>query len=107
MHVLDSRATLLSGEAEIGDDRGDARRADATEGVGDQDELEGALADGRFPGIADDLRLYLRIARMDAGAPLPELVPTPPDWAQAARYADSIGLGALAGRLAERASAEA
>ena len=64
--------------------------------------LEGALADGRFPGIADDLRLYLRIARMDAGAPLPELVPTPPDWAQAARYADSIGLGALAGRLEER-----
>ena len=69
--------------------------------------LEGALAEGRFPAIADDLRLYLRIARMDAGAPLPELVPTPPDWAQAARYADSIGLGALAGRLEERASAEA
>jgi DNA polymerase I len=64
--------------------------------------LEGALADGRFPTIADDLRLYLRIARMDDGAPLPELEPTPPDWAQAARYADAIGLGALAGRLEER-----
>jgi DNA polymerase-1 len=67
--------------------------------------LEHALADGRFPAIADDLRLYLQIARMDAGAPLPDLVPTPPDWAQAARYAQAIGLGALAGRLEERADA--
>ena len=65
--------------------------------------LERALADGRFPTIADDLRLYLQIARMDTKAPLPKLVPTPPDWARAARYADSIGLGALAGRLEERA----
>jgi len=67
--------------------------------------LEQALADGRFPAIADDLRLYLQIARMDAGAPLPDLVATPPDWRQAARYADAIGLGALAGRLGERADA--
>ena len=42
---------------------------------------------------------------MDAAAPLPKLAPTPPDWAQAARHADSIGLGALAGRLHERAGA--
>jgi hypothetical protein len=42
---------------------------------------------------------------MDATAPLPKLTPTPPDWAQAARYAESIGLGALAGRLEERAAA--
>ncbi len=67
--------------------------------------LEQALADGRFPAIADDLRLYLQIARMDAAAPLPDLVPTSPDWGQAARYADAIGLGALAGRLGERADA--
>ncbi len=61
--------------------------------------LEQALADGRFPQIADDLRLYRRIATMDTGAPLPELVPTPPDWAGAARRATELGLGNLAGRL--------
>jgi DNA polymerase-1 len=65
--------------------------------------LEQALDEGRFPTIADDLRLYLRIARMDADAPLPVLAVTPPDWARAARFADGIGLGALAGRLEERA----
>src|SRR4029079_12684448 len=42
--------------------------------------LEAALADGRFPNVADDLRLYRRIATMDAHAPLPPLGPTPPDW---------------------------
>jgi DNA polymerase I len=65
--------------------------------------LEQALADGRFPTIADDLRLYLRIATMDADAPLPKLGPTPPDWAGAARHAAELGLGNLAGRLEERA----
>ncbi len=61
--------------------------------------LEQALTDGRFPQIADDLRLYRRIATMDAGAPLPKLAPTPPDWASAARHATELGLGNLAGRL--------
>jgi DNA polymerase-1 len=66
--------------------------------------LEGALADGRFATIADDLRLYRKIAQMDASAPLPTLEATPPDWEQAARYAAAIGLGALAGRLEERSA---
>jgi DNA polymerase I len=66
--------------------------------------LEGALADGRFATIADDLRLYRKIAEMDASAPLPTLEATPPDWEQAARYAAAIGLGALAGRLEERSA---
>src|SRR3546814_12857050 len=35
--------------------------------------LEDALADGRFAAQADDLRLYRRIAMMDAGAPIPEI----------------------------------
>src|SRR5207245_8181243 len=34
--------------------------------------LEQALADGRFPMIADDLRLYRRIATMDADPPSPQ-----------------------------------
>ena len=51
--------------------------------------LEAMLADGRFSTIADDLRLYREIATMDAGAPLPPLGPTPPDWAQAAADGDA------------------
>ena len=35
--------------------------------------LEAALADGRFESEAEDLRLYRRIATMDASAPLPPL----------------------------------
>ena len=65
--------------------------------------LEGALAAGRFAPAADDLRLYRRIARMDASAPLPELAAAEPDWARAAAKARDLGLGALSKRLAERA----
>jgi DNA polymerase-1 len=61
--------------------------------------LEQALGDGRFPHDAESLRLYRRIATMDADAPLPELGPTPPDWARAAAFASELGLGNLAGRL--------
>jgi len=64
--------------------------------------LEQALADGRFPNIADDLRLYRRVATMDAEAPLPELGPTPPDWGRASEHAEALGLGALSRRLATR-----
>ena len=64
--------------------------------------LEQALADGRFPQDAENLRLYRRIATMDAGAPLPVLGPTPPDWKRAAAFASDHGLGALAGRLESR-----
>jgi len=65
--------------------------------------LEGALAAGRFAPAADDLRLYRRIACMDASAPLPELAAAEPDWARAAAKARELGLGALSTRLAERA----
>jgi DNA polymerase-1 len=65
--------------------------------------LEQALGEGRFSTIADDLRLYLRIARMDAQAPLPTLGPTPPDWRRASEHAADLGLNALAKRLLERA----
>ena len=65
--------------------------------------LAQALADGRFPQIADDLLLYRDIATMDAEAPLPQLAPTPPDWACAAAHACELGLDGLAKRLLERA----
>ena len=48
--------------------------------------LEAALADGRFPQIADDLRLYRR--HRDDGrrrAAAEARTPTPPDWARRAR----------------------
>jgi DNA polymerase-1 len=64
--------------------------------------LEAALEAGRFSPIADDLRLYRRVAAMDAEAPLPELRATPPDWARAEAAAGELGLGALARRIAER-----
>jgi DNA polymerase-1 len=65
--------------------------------------LEAALAAGRFSAEADDLRLYRRIAQMDAKAPLPKLGPQRPAWAKAAKAASELGLGALAGRLELRA----
>ena len=64
--------------------------------------LEAALEAGRFSVVADDLRLYRRIAQMDASAPLPDLAPQNPDWRRAADRAQELGLGALSRRLAER-----
>jgi 5'-3' exonuclease len=61
--------------------------------------LAQALADGRFPQIAEDLLLYYDIATMDKKAPLPKLGPTPPDWKRAAAHARELGLGSMATRL--------
>jgi DNA polymerase I len=66
--------------------------------------LEAALEAGRFEPIADDLRLYRRIATMDAAAPLPTLAVTPPDWMRAEAAARELGLNAMARRIAEHAS---
>jgi 5'-3' exonuclease len=63
--------------------------------------LDAALADGRFEAIADDLRLYRRVATMDPNAPLPRLRPTPPDWARAEGHARELGLNGLAKRISE------
>jgi DNA polymerase I len=65
--------------------------------------LEAALADGRFATEAEDLRLFRRIAQMDASAPLPPLEKTPPTWAEASSFVKGLGLNALAERLASRA----
>jgi DNA polymerase-1 len=61
--------------------------------------LEAALAEGRFAAEADALRLYRRVATMDAAAPLPPLEDQEPAWARGAALADEWGLGRLAGRL--------
>jgi DNA polymerase-1 len=65
--------------------------------------LEDALAAGRFAAEAEDLRLYRRIAALDASAPLPPLVDQTPTWAEASSLTRSWGLNQLADRL-ERTS---
>jgi DNA polymerase-1 len=65
--------------------------------------LAQALADGRFPQIAEDLLLYREIATMDPEAPLPKLTATPPDWARASAHVRELGLESLGKRLLERA----
>ena len=66
--------------------------------------LENALAAGRFSTQAEELRLYRRIAALDASAPLPSLADQSPTWAEASSLADTWGLGNLAGRLAALAA---
>jgi len=61
--------------------------------------LEDALAAGRFAAEAEDLRLYRRIAALDASAPLPPLEDQNPTWAEASSLTRSWGLNQLADRL--------
>jgi DNA polymerase-1 len=68
--------------------------------------LDAALEAGGFPTLADRLREYLHIARLQATAPLPDLPDATPQWKRAAELVHSWGLGALAGRLEARAAAE-
>lgn len=63
------------------------------------DSLESALADGRFAGEADALRLYRHIATMDSEAPLPPLDDQEPSWGRGAELAREWGLGRFAERL--------
>jgi DNA polymerase-1 len=65
--------------------------------------LDAALQDGGFPTIADRLRMYLRIVRLQYEAPIPDLPDSEPTWERAAELVESWGHGALAKRLRERA----
>ena len=65
--------------------------------------LESALEAGRFAAQAEELRLYRRIATVDASAPLPPLKDQTPTWAEASALVERWGLRNLSGRLAERA----
>jgi DNA polymerase-1 len=69
--------------------------------------LEAALADGYYPNQAEALRLYRRIATMDADAPIPALADHSPSWNKAAALARDWSLNRLADRLQELASAGA
>jgi exodeoxyribonuclease-3 len=61
--------------------------------------LENALKAGRFPTLAERLRLFRSIATMDAKAPLPRLAVQKPTWAKAAALAREWELNQLADRL--------
>ena len=65
--------------------------------------LEVALAAGRFPAMADSLRLYRSIATMNKPAPLPSLRNQTPNWHKAAALAREWELNQLASRLEELA----
>ena len=67
--------------------------------------LERALEAGRFAPIAEDLRLYRRIATLDASAPLSPLERQSPLWAEASRLLSDWGMNQMAERLAARAEA--
>jgi DNA polymerase I len=64
--------------------------------------LEEALAAGRFSPQAEELRLYRRIATLDASAPLPPLADQTPAWAEASSLLSSWGMNAMAERVAAR-----
>jgi 5'-3' exonuclease len=75
----------------------------AAEILGQYRTLEDVLAAGRFAAEAEDLRLYRRIAQMDASAPLPPLKDKTPTWAEASSILKELGLANSAQRLASLA----
>ena len=66
--------------------------------------LEEAIGAGRFAAIAEELRLYRRIASLDASAPLPPLEDQAPTWAEASSLLSSWGMNAVAERVAGRSA---
>ena len=65
--------------------------------------LDAALQHGGFPTIADDLRTYLHMARLQYEAPIPELPDAEPTWEPAAELVEGWGHNALGKRLRDRA----
>ena len=65
-----------------------------------QGSLEELLEAGRFAAQADELRLYRRMAALDASAPLPQLADQQPTWSTAAELARSWGANLVGDRLA-------
>jgi DNA polymerase I len=65
--------------------------------------LDAALEGGGFPTIADDLRKYLRMTRLQYEAPIPPLPDAQPMWERGAELVESWGHAALGKRLRDRA----
>jgi DNA polymerase-1 len=66
--------------------------------------LEAMLEAGRFEAQAEELRIYRRMATLDASAPLPLLEDQTPNWAEASAFVRDLGLNALADRVAGMAA---
>jgi DNA polymerase-1 len=66
--------------------------------------LETMLEQGRFEAQAEELRMYRRMATLDASAPLPPLADQTPNWAEASAFVRDLGLNALADRVAALAA---
>jgi DNA polymerase I len=66
--------------------------------------LDAALDAGRFAAQADELRVYKRMATLDAEAPLPPIDDQTPTWAAASAFTRELGMNALSERLAVLAS---
>ena len=66
--------------------------------------LEAALTAGRFPAMAESLRLFRSIATMNRKAPLPSLRSQKPTWDKAAELAREWELNQLARQLEELGS---
>ena len=79
---------------------GPKKAADLLRQYGSLDE---AIAAGRFTALAEELRLYRRIASLDASAPLPPLPDQTPSWAEASSLLSAWGMNAVAERVAARA----
>jgi len=74
--------------------------------LGKYSSLEAMLAAGKFAEQAEQLRLYRRIATMDAAAPLPPLNDQQPTWSEASALAREWELDRLALRLTGLAQVE-
>ena len=66
--------------------------------------LEAALDAGRFAAQAEELRVYKRMATLDAEAPLPAIDDQRPTWDAASAFTRELGMNALSDRLAVLAS---
>jgi DNA polymerase-1 len=66
--------------------------------------LEAMLEAGRFGAQSEELRMFRRMATLDASAPLPPLEDQTPTWAEASAFVRDLGLNALADRVAALAA---
>jgi DNA polymerase I len=66
--------------------------------------LEAMLEDGRFEAQAEELRMYRRMATLDASAPLPPLDDQMPNWPEASSFFRELGMNVQADRIAAQAS---
>ena len=93
--------------------RGDsADKIPGAKGIGTQraatilqthETLDNAIESGVFQEQADQLRLYLRLTRLQYHAPVPELGDTEPNWKAGAELLERWGHAKVAERLLARA----